>query len=73
MARGTRKAIKAVWDRLTDAIRGEHNTVVDEVDELRTKFDTLTAKLDADTGTTDNDYASTLALSATEAKKVERQ
>lgn len=33
-----------------------------ELDDLRAQFAALTAKLDADTGVTDTDYAATLAL-----------
>ncbi len=35
---------------------------VDDITELRTQFAALLAKLDADAGVTDTNYASTLAL-----------
>lgn len=35
-----------------------------ELDDIRTKYAALLAKLDADAGVTDTDYASTLALPA---------
>jgi len=37
---------------------------IDDVTELRTQLTALLAKLDADTGTADSDYAATLALAA---------
>lgn len=40
------------------------NAVVDDLTELRTQFVALLAKLDADGGVTDTDYASTLTPSA---------
>ena len=71
MARSILKPIKALWDRAGKALRGEHNTLVDEMDELKTNYAALLAKLDADVGVTDENYVETLANSATEAKKIE--
>ncbi len=45
--------------RLADALRDG----IDDTTDLRTQFAALLAKLDADAGVTDTDYASTLALS----------
>jgi hypothetical protein len=42
----------------------EFNDLRSELDDVRTQFAALLAKLDADTGVTDADYASTLALAA---------
>jgi hypothetical protein len=38
--------------------------IADDMTELRTQFVALLAKLDADTGTTDSDYESTLTPAA---------
>ena len=71
MARSIRKIVsKALWGRENTALREEHNVVLGELDDIKTQFAALLAKLDADTGTTDDDYASTLALTATEAKEI---
>lgn len=70
MARGIRKVIKALWGLEQTAIRDEHEALVNEVDELKTQFAALTAKLDADAGVGDADYTATLPLVATEAKIV---
>lgn len=71
MARSIRTFVKALWGRENTALREEHNKLVDEMDELKTKFAALAAKLDADAGVTDVNYASTSALTAVEAKKVQ--
>jgi hypothetical protein len=44
--------------RVVDAFRDG----IDDVTDLRTQFTALLAKLDADTGVADTDYASSLAL-----------
>jgi hypothetical protein len=46
------------------ALRDQFNAFVDDVDDIRTKFASLLAKLDADGGVTDTNYAATLALAA---------
>jgi len=70
MARGILKAVNATWDGVKKLLRLEHNKLVDEVDELKTNYAALLAKLDADAGVTDTDYLATLANSAAEASKV---
>lgn len=47
--------------REMDALRAE-------MDDVRSKFASLLAKLDADTGVADTNYASTLALAAAQFK-----
>jgi len=42
----------------------ENDLLRAELDDIRTKFGTLLAKLDADAGVTDTNYASTQALAA---------
>lgn len=72
MARSTRTIkVKALWGREATALREEYNKLVAEMDELKTQFVALAEKLDADAGVTDVNYASTLTLAATEAKKVQ--
>lgn len=46
------------------ALRDQFNALVDDYDELRTQYVALLAKLDADAGVTDTDYASTLTPAA---------
>lgn len=80
MARSIRTIkVKALWGRETTALREEYNKLVAEMDELKTTFAALVAKLDTDftaqnaavaASQLDVDYASTSALAATEAKKV---
>lgn len=48
---------KVLWIQEFDALRSELN-------DIRTKFGTLLAKLDADVGVTDTNYAATQALAA---------
>lgn len=43
--------------------------VRDELDDIRTKYAAVLAKLDADAGVTDTNYASTQALAATKFDK----
>jgi hypothetical protein len=74
MARSLRKVVaKALWGRENTALREEYNKLVTEVDELKTNFIALCAKLDADAANAalnDTDYESTLTPAATEAKKI---
>lgn len=68
--RETLRPIKAIFDGAARAIRGEHNVLTNEMEELKTNYAALLAKLDADAGVTDTDYASTLGNSGSEAKLV---
>lgn len=70
MARSTRQTIRSVGGRDLEAMRAEYNLLVEEVEELKTKFAAILAKLDLDAGVTDTNYGTTGALTATAAKKV---
>lgn len=80
MARSLRTIIsKALWGKELTALKEEHNAVVAELDELKTQFTALATKLDTDftaqnlavaSSQLDEDYADTVALSATEAKLI---
>ena len=69
MAREILRPIKAIFDRAAQAIRREHNVLVAEVDELKTNYNLLLAKMDLDGGITDTDY-NTLDATAAESKLV---
>jgi hypothetical protein len=49
---------------IDQAFVDEHNKVVADLELLRAKMQVLLAKLDADAGVTDANYASTLAVSS---------
>ncbi len=70
MARSIITALKANFGKENKVLRAQYNALVDEMDELKTNYAALLAKLDADGGVTDVDYLSTLANSATEADKI---
>ena len=51
-----------------EAVRLEHNKLVDDLEVLRAAFATLVTKLNADAGVTDTNYASVAAATLTAAK-----
>ncbi|MCK5607614.1 hypothetical protein KAR91_37365 [Candidatus Pacearchaeota archaeon] len=69
MARDILRPIKAIFDGAARAIRGEHNVLVAEVDELKTNYNALLAKLDTNHGAA-TDHVATLGTTAAESKLV---
>lgn len=51
-------------DKRRDSFEDVLKAYRDEIDDLRSKYASLLAKLDADTGVNDTDFASTLPLGA---------
>ena len=53
-----------VWAQLAGEVAAQQNLVL----ELKANYNALLAKLDADAGVTDTDYASTLAATSPDSK-----